>query len=1626
MKNYLKKVMSLFMAVLMCLSVLFIGLSTFKPEVIAASAGNYKWRVRIVSENDTGGWNNEQFRAYGCKNNGTSSQTSSAIASKDKWYIDFNGERTNTFGLGDQTTAEFPTKITYYYDFGGGATWRELRFYLYLEVYNNNNSTWVNIPLNISGSRSSGELSVGAHGGSGGSNEQRVQAKSSASTPAKGTITYTVNSKKPAATKITLSEPGAITLDNLDGSSKTASISGTVYDQYGVTWYQAPTWSVSANNASGYTTASVSPSSASDSTTLTVTKTKGTSAVKTVVVKAACGSASETRSVTVYPTYKISYNVSGNGGTSAVPGPDNTKNTSTSSANVTYTIPNNANYTPKKEKGSSSTGTWKFEGWNGTQGATSGSKAGQTITIDNYNDTLYAIFSKTGKATFYWYNSSGTRVSVEKSNTVYNNATQYTFDVPKSSVPATFTANNTTYTFAGWAVDSTSKTTADHAASVTTATRNIKNGNLTDTYSFYALYTGSVTLSYDNNGGSGQPASKTASLTLNCGNNTSAAANTSGKAEFTLNPDNVTMTRQYSSDFVGWKTAKTDANGIDSETAQYKDGTVTWAASSGLPNKITINQNTTVYAAYYDFRYNVKFYDYKGDLIETQAIRHNFSAEAPTMPTDSADPSHRDANSHYVFDHWEYTDGSAYSDNDKLTKFVNGYTYEVWGKYVGHKHIWSDPFNIEGAVTCTTGQTYKMKCTVCGFIRDFESESLGHDFIVTGVAEPTCTRPGSYGKKICRNCGALADDYKVDTNGDGTPDLLVTDENRVIPALGHQFGIEALEKDTDGNYILLDNEGSYIVEPQVVEATCTTAGYYYYECARCGEKLRVGNIPATGHDWDVHEKIEPTCTEKGHKAYTICKNCDLLLDGEDADIPALGHDYVLVAETDSTCTEKGHYAYYECSRCGKFFDTDTDKTEIADISVKDKDYAAHDWQFVDEVAATCTEPGYTGAWLCSVCNALKPDTEPGTATDPLGHDLGEWVETTPATCAAPGEKRKDCSRCDYFVTEEIPALDHVQGEYIPPVDATCLAEGRTEGYWCANCDGYYLEPTVVAKLPHAMETVNGRAPTCTEPGIPDCYRCTLCNNLYLDAEGKQQVTGELGEIPALGHNFTDWVIAKQPTEDEAGRETRRCLRCGTVENREIEALGHDVSAVAAKAATCTEDGNIACYVCANCGKYYADEAATEPLDYETEVRIAALGHDIDEANPTETVDATCAAEGYKKYVCSVCGHTVIETLPKISEHGAPVAYGENIAPTCAAPGQNAGTMCSICGEVLTRPTAIPKLAHTPEADRRDVSAATCTETGFTGDLYCSVCGQKLESGAVIEAKGHTLGALTEVKAATCTEYGEKRRTCANCDYYETYETPVLGHQIVIDRAVPATCTAEGKTEGKHCSRCNAVLVAQETVGMLGHNYTVVVIEPTCTKLGKTVHTCTLCGDTFEDSYVEKVAHVVGTPATCTEAAVCANCGRSFGEALGHDYQLDDAASTVSTCVEHGTRVYKCTRCSDTYSETLPLGEHRYDESTLTPHFTSCTEPGYYTIECSVCHYVYREDAPAPGHNYVNGVCTQCGQAEPSTPDTPDTPASEKCEKCGLNHNGRTGLWKQDGLFCRILSFFRNIFKMFSR
>lgn len=81
--------------------------------------------------------------------------------------------------------------------------------------------------------------------------------------------------------------------------------------------------------------------------------------------------------------------------------------------------------------------------------------------------------------------------------------------------------------------------------------------------------------------------------------------------------------------------------------------------------------------------------------------------------------------------------------------------------------------------------------------------------------------------------------------------------------------------------------------------------------------------------------------------------------------------------------------------------------------------------------------------------------------------------------------------------------------------------------------------------------------------------------------------------------------------------------------------------------------------------------------------------------------------------------------------------------------------------------------------------------------------------------GHEIGKAQKVEP-TCTEGGYSYVKCSGCTYeYRFDETAALGHEEVVDEAVAATTFGAGKTEGKHCARCGAILVAQEEIPALG-------------------------------------------------------------------------------------------------------------------------------------------------------------------------------------------------------------------
>ena len=146
---------------------------------------------------------------------------------------------------------------------------------------------------------------------------------------------------------------------------------------------------------------------------------------------------------------------------------------------------------------------------------------------------------------------------------------------------------------------------------------------------------------------------------------------------------------------------------------------------------------------------------------------------------------------------------------------------------------------------------------------------------------------------------------------------------------------------------------------------------------------------------------------------------------------------------------------------------------------------------------------------------------------------------------------------------------------------------------------------------------------------------------------------------------------------------------------------------------------------------------------------------------------------------------------------------------------------------------------------------TCTEGGKM-IRSCSVCGA--EETKTIDALGHDYSDQWTVdEEADCVNDGSKSRHCSRCDA-KTDVTVIeaKGHTEVVDKAVAATCTADGYTEGKHCSVCNAVIKAQEKIAATGHKYVETVVEPSYSNRGYTLYECSVCGYSYKDNYEEQL------------------------------------------------------------------------------------------------------------------------------------------------------------------------------
>ncbi|MBQ8408495.1 MAG: leucine-rich repeat domain-containing protein [Clostridia bacterium] len=274
------------------------------------------------------------------------------------------------------------------------------------------------------------------------------------------------------------------------------------------------------------------------------------------------------------------------------------------------------------------------------------------------------------------------------------------------------------------------------------------------------------------------------------------------------------------------------------------------------------------------------------------------------------------------------------------------------------------------------------------------------------------------------------------------------------------------------------------------------------------------------------------------------------------------------------------------------------------------------------------------------------------------------------------------------------------------------------------------------------------------------------------------------------HSFSEWEVVSQATCNEDGQRVRACVHCLMEEYDSIPATTeHNAVVDSAVAPSCTQEGKTEGKHCADCGEVLV---AQQPL--------ASTSH-----NYNDEYDENCNSCGSLREV--PCRHANVIMLPAV-------------APTCTEQGMSAGETCADCRTVLLAQNTVPPTNHFIVTS--PAVAATCTTEGITEGSRCSLCGVVFSNAEALPMVEH--------------QYDDRfDESCNVCGHVREADCP---HSDLITLAASAaSCTEQGLTEGKQCSKCNETVVAQEIIPALGH---------TAGDENKTL--CVICGELIPGLY----------------------------------------------------------------------------------------------------------------------------------------------------------------------------------
>lgn len=193
--------------------------------------------------------------------------------------------------------------------------------------------------------------------------------------------------------------------------------------------------------------------------------------------------------------------------------------------------------------------------------------------------------------------------------------------------------------------------------------------------------------------------------------------------------------------------------------------------------------------------------------------------------------------------------------------------------------------------TCSEEGKVEKTCETCGYTWTENIPKTEHHYVTTTTKLDTCEEKSEYTVEKCSECG----------------DVKSTSKKLYYSA--HDFQFTSHKK----------------------EPTCTETGEDIYTCTKCN-KTETREVAATGHDTELINVKEPTCTDFGYSGDEVCKKCNQVVKSG-KNIEPNGHKYLATMFTKYEIQEsmglKYKYSYeaehWICKNCD-YERIDTDYT----------------------------------------------------------------------------------------------------------------------------------------------------------------------------------------------------------------------------------------------------------------------------------------------------------------------------------------------------------------------------------------------------------------------------------------------------------------------------------------------------------------------------------------------------------------------------------------------------------------------------------------------------------------------------------------------------------------------------